>query len=145
MGAAAERVHVIPFGPVLSDHFDGPSFRQRHGLGQFPVVLFVGQKLAYKGYRQIVEAAAPLVWAGVPDARFVFVGPRNPDSISVFERVSDPRVLELPAVDLEEKTSALAACDVFCMPSMQESLGVVYLEAWSLGKPVVAGRYVDRS
>jgi len=34
----------------------------------------------------------------------------------------------------------LAACDVFCMPSMSEILPTVYLEAWSYGKPVVGGR-----
>ena len=36
------------------------------------------------------------------------------------------------------KNSALDACDVFCMPSTQESLGVVYLEAWCYQKPVIA-------
>jgi glycosyltransferase involved in cell wall biosynthesis len=33
----------------------------------------------------------------------------------------------------------LAACDVFCMPSMSEILPTVYLEAWSMGKPVIGG------
>ncbi|MGB9594200.1 MAG: glycosyltransferase, partial [Anaerolineae bacterium] len=38
-----------------------------------------------------------------------------------------------------EKTSALAACDVFCMPSSQESFGGVFVEAWTMGKPVIGG------
>jgi glycosyltransferase involved in cell wall biosynthesis len=42
-------------------------------------------------------------------------------------------------VDLQTKTDALAACDLLCVPSSQESFGGVLVEAWMLGKPVVAG------
>lgn len=136
-GALAQRVHVIPVGPLVSPEFDADSFRRSHNLGQSPMVLFLGQKLSYKGYRQMVEAA-PLVWDQVPDARFVFIGPRTPDSERYFFGIDDPRILELPTVDVFEKNSALAACDIFCMPSVQESLGGVFLEAWSFRKPVIA-------
>ena len=54
--------------------------------------------------------------------------------------MTDPRVLELGAVPLEEKCDALAACNVFVMPSMQESFGGVYVEAWMYRKPVIGGR-----
>lgn len=55
----------------------------------------------------------------------------------MFAAVGDRRVLELDAVDVQTKTDAFAACDVFCLPSTQESFGGVFTEAWSLGKPVV--------
>jgi glycosyltransferase involved in cell wall biosynthesis len=100
-------------------------------------VLFLGQKYAYKGLAPLL-AAAPRVWLRVPEAHFVFVGPRTRYSQHLFGEVREPRVLELPAVDLQTKTDALAACDVLCVPSSQESFGGVYTEAWSLGKPVVA-------
>ena len=41
-------------------------------------------------------------------------------------------------MDLQTKTDALAACDIFCLPSSQESFGAVFLEAWAFGKPVIA-------
>jgi glycosyltransferase involved in cell wall biosynthesis len=83
--------------------------------------------------------AAPAVWSRFPDAYFVFIGPRTRHSRSLFRRHHDRRVLELGVVDLETKTNALAACDLLCVPSTQESFGAVFPEAWMLGKPVIGG------
>jgi len=137
LGVAEERIHATGMGAILAQHYDAEGFRARHGISG-PMVLFVGQKYPYKNF-QTVLAAAPLVWARWPDARFVFIGPRTPNSRRIFAAQSDPRILELGAVGLEEKTSALAACDVFCMPSSQESFGGVFVEAWLMGKPVIGG------
>jgi glycosyltransferase involved in cell wall biosynthesis len=38
------------------------------------------------------------------------------------------------------KHDALAAADVFAMPSRTDSFGIVYLEAWCYGLPVVGAR-----
>jgi glycosyltransferase involved in cell wall biosynthesis len=38
------------------------------------------------------------------------------------------------------KASALAAADVFALPSRQEGIGGVYIEAWAMRKPVIACR-----
>ena len=53
--------------------------------------------------------------------------------------IKDERVIELGQVSLAEKTNALAACDILCVPSMQESFGGVYPEAWMMKKPVIGG------
>jgi glycosyltransferase involved in cell wall biosynthesis len=37
-----------------------------------------------------------------------------------------------------EKSAVLAACDILCVPSLEESLGGVYLEAWYYKKPIIA-------
>ncbi len=137
LGVAEERIHVTGMGPDLSARYDAEAFRARYGING-PMVLFVGQKFPYKNYEAVL-GAAPLVWARWPDTRFVFIGPRTRDSKRVFAARSDPRVVELGAVGLEEKTSALAACDMFCMPSSQESFGGVFVEAWTMGKPVIGG------
>ncbi|MDH7489556.1 MAG: glycosyltransferase family 4 protein [Anaerolineae bacterium] len=137
LGVAEDRIHVTGMGPDLSPRYDAEAFRARHGITG-PMVLFVGQKFAYKNYEALL-AAAPTVWARWPDARFVFIGPRTRHSQRAFAGHSDPRIVELGAVGIEEKTSALAACDVFCMPSSQESFGGVFVEAWMMGKPVIGG------
>ena len=138
LGVQSERIHVTGIGPVLSPTADGDAFRSRTDLGSAPLVLFVGTHYPYKGIETIL-LAAPQVWARFPDARFLFVGTPTPYSRRLFARHADPRLLQLGTADSQTKTDALAACDLLCVPSMQESFGGVYTEAWASGKPVIAG------
>lgn len=138
LGVREERVFVTGMGPVVAGQAHPVRFRERHRLGPAPLVLFLGQKYAYKGVGALLDAA-PRVWERVPEARFAFVGPRTPYSRRRFASVRDPRIVEIDTVDLQEKTDALAASDVLCVPSSQESFGAVFAEAWTFGRPVVAG------
>lgn len=135
-GVDAEKIFVTGGGPVLTSPPRVNSFKERHDFAHRYLVLFLGQKLPYKGYRQLL-AAAPQVWQVLPDVGFAFIGPRYPESQVDFEQVADPRILELDRVSDSEKMEALQACNVLCVPSTEESLGMVFLEAWSFGKPVV--------
>jgi glycosyltransferase involved in cell wall biosynthesis len=144
LGVEPERVFVTGVGPVLGALPDASSFRQRYGVDG-PMILFVGQKYRYKGCEALLQAA-PTVWSSVPDACFVFIGPRTRHSRALFGHVSRSaelsqprRILELGTVDLATKTNALDACDLLCLPSTQESFGGVFVEAWMLGKPVIGG------
>lgn len=135
LGVDPARVHVAGIGPILPESANGGRFRAAHQI-RGPLVLFLGQKYEYKGFEHLL-AATSRVWEQYPDATFAFLGPRTPASRAAFSRVHDPRILELDAVDLQTKGDALAACDVFCLPSEQESFAGVFTEAWSYGKPVV--------
>lgn len=136
LGVDERRVFVTGIGPILAETHCGPGFRARYGLGEDPLVLFVGQKHPYKGVAALL-GAAPIIWRRLPETRFVFLGPRTSYSRRIFAGRRDPRLLELDAVSLQEKTDALAACNLLCLPSTQESFGGVFTEAWSQGRPVV--------
>jgi glycosyltransferase involved in cell wall biosynthesis len=137
-GVAEEKIHVTGIGPVLSDRYSAEAFRARFGLKE-RFVLFLGQQYKYKGVDAILQAA-PFVWQEHPEVKFVFIGPQMCDSRRLFRKLRDARVVNLGAVDLETKTSALAACEFLCMPSAQESFGGAYVEAWSFRKAVIGGR-----
>ena len=138
LGIEPRRVATIGVSPDLPASTNPTSFRERHNLGAAPLVVYVGRMMAQKGAAAVVEAVAA-VSKVLPGAQFVFIGPGSDQEVRVFDNTPS-NVHYLGKVSAQEKADALAACDVFCMPSMSEILPTVYLEAWSLGKPVVGGR-----
>jgi glycosyltransferase involved in cell wall biosynthesis len=136
-GIKPGKIFPIGVGPILSDKGNGNDFRQKYGLGDKKIVLFLGRKHEDKGLLDTLKAAR-LVWRNYPDIYFVFVGPLEGKSKAIFESYRDRRILEIGAVDVKEKTNALKASDIFCVPSHEESLGGVYLEAWMYEKPIIA-------
>jgi glycosyltransferase involved in cell wall biosynthesis len=54
-----------------------------------------------------------------------------------------PRIKHLGFVSDEDKFDALAGADFLVMPSPYESLSMVALEAWALGKPVLSNGHCD--
>ena len=54
-----------------------------------------------------------------------------------------PRIHHLGFLDDRDKFDALAASDLLIMPSYFESLSMVALEAWALGRPVLANGRCD--
>ena len=136
LGVSEKNIFVTGMGPVLAEYGSENEFRQKYKFCDDPLVLFLGQKYAYKGLESILRAA-PLVWKRFPKTRFVFIGPRTGYSQKLFAGMTDPRILELGTVTLQEKTDALAACSLLCVPSSQESFGGVYTEAWMLERPVI--------
>lgn len=108
---------------------DGAAFRDAHGV-RGPLVLYVGQVTEAKAVDELL-----LMWSAYRDARgegtlvlagnvLMEVPPR--DDVLVLGRVSEAK-----------KWSALAAADVLVLPSHLESLGIVLLEAWQVGTPVL--------
>lgn len=123
------RVHVTGVGATLGPVPDA---------GPDPAtILFVGRKERYKGYHAL-RAAAPLVWRERPDARFVAIGQRAWHD-RLREVPADPRWVELGVVDERAKADAYAHATVLAMPSEHETFGQTYLEAWAMGRPVIAG------
>lgn len=123
------RVHVTGVGPAVTPAGDGAP--------DPATILFVGRKERYKGYHAL-RAAARIVWRERPDARFVAIGQRAwHDRLD--RRAPDPRWTDLGVVDERTKSEAYARATVLAMPSDHETFGQTYLEAWAMGRPVIAG------
>ncbi len=135
LGVKVEKIHVTGHGAILAEQADPKAFKEKYQIEE-PIVLFLGQHYSYKGYQQILQATS-LVWQKIPETNFVFIGPSVKNSETYFKNFQDKRIHRLGKVDLQEKTNALAACNLLCVPSTQESFGGVYTEAWSFAKPVI--------
>lgn len=130
LGVDPARIRIIGHAPCLpTDPGQPPPSPER------PTILFLGQHYTYKGWRELLQAA-PLVWNDHPDTRFVFAGPDVGDSAEAF-RGLDPRIERLGLVDEQRKVELLQGCTMLVLPSMQESFGGVFTEAWHFGKPVI--------
>jgi len=115
--------------------------RRRLGLpaGGF-VVLFLGRKSDYKGLDLALDAHAALQTLH-PDMRLLAVGPETEYSQALWSRYQDlDGIHVLDAVSHEMKLAALQACDCLVLPSVGESFGIVFLEAWIMSKPVIGAR-----
>ena len=79
--------------------------------------------------------------------RYAAAFPRGLDLVLVGSAIIDvpkhPRIHHLGFLDDRDKFDALAAADLLIMPSYFESLSMVALEAWALGRPVLANGRCD--
>ena len=123
--------------PMCREDGDGARLRSRLMIGERPAVLFLGRRDAGKGYPALLDAW-PLVIQQCPDAVLLLAGPGGADEARL-ANISAENVRDLGCPSEAEKADAYAACDMFCLPSAHESFGIVYVEAWSYGKPVLCG------
>lgn len=136
-GAREESIHVCPVATDINGEPNEAEFRKKYHLGDHPFVLFLGRLVEHKGYRLLAEAMRE-TWKQFPEMHVVFVGPGTQASRNYFAENTDPRIHCLGSVQGADKSSALSACEFLCVPSTEESLGVIYLEAWLFKKAVIA-------
>ena len=115
--------------------------RRRLGLPQDGfILLFLGRKSDYKGLDVALEAYLALR-AQYPEMCFLAVGPETDYSRALWSRYQDvPGLHVLGVVSDEEKLAALQACNCLVLPSVGEAFGIVFLEAWIVGRPVIGAR-----
>lgn len=129
---------VVGVGIVEPPAVDPDRFRRSRGIDG-PFLLYIGRIDANKGCAQLfdyyVRAHGRLSAAGLRPPRLLLAG--SP----VMEIPEHPDIVHLGRVDEQEKYDALAAATGLVMPSFYESLSMVLLEAWALGRPVLANAH----
>ncbi len=117
---------------------DGARFRREQHI-QGPIVLSAGTAAYDKGTIHVVEAMQRL-WAAGNPATWVQVGSLMDHFQHFAERlpaIDRARMRILGFVPDHVRRDAFAAADLFVMPSRTDSFGIVYLEAWGHGIPVI--------
>ena len=135
------------YNGVQPHRFDGwiePAHMKRQdGIGFMdPTVLFCGRMVYQKGPDLLVEAI-PYILRYYPDAKFVFNGDgemRNEVERRAWQLGVTHATRFLGARNGGTLTDLYRASDVVCVPSRNEPFGLVVLEAWSAGKPVVVSK-----
>lgn len=149
-GARAQRIATIPCG-VDTELFapeDQGAARARLGLGEGPLLLWVGRIAPIKGLDTLLDAVWRLREGGTP-VRLLIVGGDVDDPLNGHETALRAQIRRLGlggAVRFmgpqpqEGLRAYYAAADVTVIPSYYESFGMVALEAMACGSPVIASR-----
>lgn len=135
-----DKVVTIPIGisslQTCNSCYD-LSLRERYKNKK--VVFALGRLVYYKGFEYLVEAASHL-----PDDYVVVIGGNGPEKPKLQKLISKhglkDKVELVGFIHDDDLQNYFKICDVFCLPSVEksEAYGVVQLEAFSFGKPVVS-------
>ncbi|MGC9529789.1 MAG: glycosyltransferase family 4 protein [Candidatus Bipolaricaulaceae bacterium] len=154
LAAALARRYRVPAGRIevvyngvdvarFSPQVKGEVIRERFGLGERRVVLYLGRLTRYKGAHYLLQAA-PQVLQAVPDAHFLVAGSLRNDVLDLPGLANRlgiaDRVTFAGFVPDEEVPALYRAADVFCYPSLWEGFGLTPAEAQACGVPVVGFR-----
>jgi len=140
IGVAERRVRIIPNGIRLEEFAQLPprgAFRRARGLGDCPLLVFVGKITPRKGVDVLIRALAHLP----AETRLIVAGnfmmPAEPIHNLVRDLGLQDRV-EFPGLLLgDDRNSAYVDADVVVYPSTDEIFGLVAAEALMCNTPVV--------
>jgi len=126
---------VVGVGSNVPESPQPQRFRQTFNIDE-PFAVYVGRIDANKGCNELFEYFQAYSEAG-GQLSLVLIGH------SLLPIPSTPRIRHLGFVQERDKFDAMAAAEVLVMPSYFESLSMVTLEAWGLGRPVLANAKCD--
>ena len=122
---------VVGIGSEIPQRPQSERFRQKYGLAD-RFALYIGRIDQNKGCKELFTFFLNGLDALPKGLQLVLIGKE------MLPIPDHPRIRHLGFLDDQDKFDALSAADLLLMPSYYESLSMVALEAWALGKPVLA-------
>ncbi len=135
LGVPGEKIRVMPNG-VNIDTF------KLAGTKKEPVILFVGSIIRRKGVHHLIEAA-PRILQSLPEYELVIIGDGPLDKelqVRVDALGLNDRIRFLGVRSPTDVLLWMQKAKLFVMPSLEEGLGVVLLEALACGTPCVGSQ-----
>jgi glycosyltransferase involved in cell wall biosynthesis len=127
---------VVGIGSEIPERSNAGRFRQKFDLRD-RFAIYVGRIDENKGCVELFEFFEHYSASLVDGMHLVLIGtPHVPIP-------KHPRIHHLGFLEDQDKYDAMAAAELLIMPSYLESLSMVALEAWAMGKPVLANAKCD--
>jgi glycosyltransferase involved in cell wall biosynthesis len=127
---------VVGIGSEVPENATPERFRQKYGIHD-RFAIYVGRIDENKGCKELFEFFQGYLRDVHGTLSLVLVGQ------SLLPIPQDPRILHLGFLEDSDKFDAMAAAEMLLVPSYFESLSMVTLESWGLGRPVVANGRCD--
>lgn len=135
-GIPAGKIRIIPNGVDTALWTPPPDGERANEL------LFAGSFIERKGVRHLLEAA-PALLNRLPGYRLILIGDGPQEAqlrgMAAASGIAD-RIEFRGFVPQDQVRAAMQRARVFILPSLEEGLGVVLLEALACGTPIVASR-----
>ena len=127
---------VVGVGSVVPTGIEPARGRQTFALNE-PFVLYVGRIDANKGCAELFDFFVRYSETSGRQLDLVLIGTGE------LPIPAHPRIRHLGYVSDRDKFDVMAAAEALVIPSYYESLSMVALEAWALGRPVLANARCD--
>ena len=127
---------IVGVGCEIPDRIFPDEFRKKNNL-QGEYIIYIGRIDENKGCHRLFDYFLRFKKQTASDIKLVLVGS------NLLKIPAHPDIRYLGFLSEEDKFSALAGAQVLIMPSFYESLSMVTLEAWALGRPVLANALCD--
>ena len=127
---------VVGIGSEIPASVEPARARAKFGLAG-PYVVYVGRIDANKGCGELFDFFASYAADRRDAPALVLIG------TPVLEIPKHPFIKHIGFVDDRDKFDVVAGATALVMPSYYESLSMVALEAWALGRPVIANAHCD--
>jgi glycosyltransferase involved in cell wall biosynthesis len=127
---------VVGIGSDVPSNPQAARFRQKYKV-RGPFAVYVGRIDQNKGCKELFEFFQGYLKDPSGKLSLMLIGH------SLLPIPEHPRIRHLGFLDDTDKFDAMAAADLLIMPSYYESLSMVALEAWALGRPVLVNGKCD--
>lgn len=127
---------VVGVGSEIPERSNAGRFRQKFDMRD-RFAIYVGRIDENKGCVELFEFFEHYSAGLVDGMHLVLVGTPH---VAI---PTHPRIHHLGFLEDQDKYDAMAAAELLIMPSYLESLSMVALEAWAMGKPVLANAKCD--
>ncbi len=121
---------IAGVGVNLPEQVSAERFRQKYQIDG-PFLLYVGRIAHGKNVPTLLEDFQQFRQHQKDPLKLVLIGKAN------FDLPTHPDILPLGFLSEQDKFDALQAASIVVMPSLYESLSMIVLEAWLMGKPVL--------
>ena len=127
---------VVGVGTEVPGDSVAERFRKNHRIDK-PYLLYLGRIDQNKGFPQLFHYFLRFKKETGSDVGLVLIGN------SILPIPEHPDIFALGFQPEQDKFDALAGAEALIMPSFYESLSMVTLEAWALGRPVLANAHCE--
>jgi glycosyltransferase involved in cell wall biosynthesis len=134
------RPYEVPFSEALLQQIQDNELQSLQSLPK-PIFLFIGQLIPRKGLECLLEACVMLKQQGYNNYTLLIIGEgEQRKELEAFSKAQSLPVQWVGWIDYDSLGAYFKQSDVFVLPTIEDTWGMVILEAMTFGKPILCSK-----